>query len=252
MHRCMLIGYISELSNLKTELSALASLEEHMISQLTWMRQQHGEAEYDRTWTGKVLVLGRRAMGFYCIFRGLSSLINILLPATKPSADRSYPDRSYPDLLTSLIIMLLSLFSSDPAFPSPALKSDLSSILRQVNLALVGIIIWSSVRRVLRGVARALRMTSRNKTASFMLLVLAQLMGTYLLSTLIQLRTSFPPPLASDDSPADPQEVVNLFTTLPEYQFFGPVFDWSFLLAGGGAALVEWARDKMTDGPDVD
>lgn len=47
---------------------------------------------------------------------------------------------------------------------------------RTLSLALAGAIIASSIRMVLRGVARALRVASRNLGASLMLLMLAQLM----------------------------------------------------------------------------
>jgi len=51
--------------------------------------------------------------------------------------------------------------------------------MHQVNLAVVGAIIVGSIQRVLHGAARALRATpaSRNRVASLVLLVLAQLMA---------------------------------------------------------------------------
>jgi hypothetical protein len=125
---------------------------------------------------------------------------------------------------------------------------------------LVGAIIIGSVRRVLQGAARALRATpaSRNRVASLVLLVLAQLMarpllsfhpgggtdisdlkGIYLLSTLIQLRTSFPP--AIDGA------VAGLFATLPAYETFGSVFDWSFLTSAALAVVVEWMRGRAEE-----
>ena len=82
--------------------------------------------------------------------------------------------------------------------------------------------------------------------------------GIYLLSTLIQLRTSFPPPPSSPahqtpdpDSGMNPgagtdTSVVNLFSTLPEYQFFGALFDGAFLLAAGASAAVRWFGDRVT------
>ncbi|KAA1475759.1 hypothetical protein DENSPDRAFT_784045 [Dentipellis sp. KUC8613] len=214
----------SELTNLETELSALISLEAHMSNQLQWTRQQRASTEYDETLKGQLFILGRRAMGIYCIFRGLSSLINILMPSTTAG-----PARSYPDLLTTVLVAIFA--------PPPAQAAQITTALRQANLVLVGAVIGASVRRVLSGVTHALRIAS----GALILLVLAQLMGTYLLSTLVQLRTSFPPP--------EDQES-NVFSTLPEYQFFGPVFDWSFLLAATGAAAMQWARGVMSGGPD--
>ena len=53
---------------------------------------------------------------------------------------------------------------------------DIASFARQLSLILVGIIILSSIRMVLRGATRALHITSRNLAASLMLLSLAQIM----------------------------------------------------------------------------
>ena len=98
-----------------------------------------------------------------------------------------------------------------------------------------------------------LRVTNRNLGASMMLLLLAQIMvrlvytpvlesvphkfvkGIYLLSTLIQLRTSFP----SSDTEGD------LFKTLPEYVAFGGSFDGSFLAAVVVTGFVRWLDDKV-------
>lgn len=171
--------------------------------------------------------------------------------------------------------------------------------MRQLNLLLVGIIIAGSVRRVLKGVARALKLSGngvgiggrkeREKVGQIVILVLGEVMvrsppslplnspfpflikklareltttckqlrqGIYLLSTLIQLRTSFPPPAVSEigipTGELDPQEVTNLFSTLPAYEIFGPVFDWSFLLSVVLAAGGEWVRERFMGGGDDD
>ena len=59
--------------------------------------------------------------------------------------------------------------------------------------------------------------------------------GIYLLSTLIQLRTSFP----SSDAEGD------LFKTLPEYVAFGGSFDGSFLAAVVVTGFARWLDDKV-------
>ena len=59
--------------------------------------------------------------------------------------------------------------------------------------------------------------------------------GIYLLSTLIQLRTSFPS--------SDTEE--NLFKTLPEYIVFGGTFDGSFLVAAVVTGFARWLDDKV-------
>jgi hypothetical protein len=95
-----------------------------------------------------------------------------------------------------------------------------------------------------------------------MLLVLAQLMVghimihplvvalildaqvIYLLSTIIQLRTSFPPTLTAPSDDAS----VNLFTTIPEFAVFGSLFDFLFLISATASIFVRWAADKV-NGP---
>ncbi|KAI6142440.1 hypothetical protein BKA82DRAFT_4148219 [Pisolithus tinctorius] len=71
---------------------------------------------------------------------------------------------------------------------------------RKISLALVTVIILSCIRVALMGVMRLFRITSCSMSASLMLLVLAQLIGIYLLSTVVQLRTPFPPSADADTS----------------------------------------------------
>ncbi|KAI0297048.1 Abscisic acid G-protein coupled receptor-domain-containing protein [Multifurca ochricompacta] len=209
----------NELSNAEAELSALTSLEENMSSELRYLQQQYAEASFDRTWQGRLFVLMRHATGFYCIFRSLVSLSNIFVPAPHPVTPTD-SDRS-PDLLASTFLLLIPQLS-------PAAEAKFTYATRQVNLVLIGAVIIGSIRRVLRGVARALRATpaSRNRVASLVLLALAQLM----------LRTSFPP--ATDGTG------VGLFSMLPVYETFGAVFDGSFLASASLAVMIEWIRGR--------
>ncbi|KAI9435725.1 Abscisic acid G-protein coupled receptor-domain-containing protein [Lactarius indigo] len=222
----------NELSNAETELSALISLEENMASELRYLQQRYAEATFDRTWQGRLFVLMRHATGFYCIFRSLVSLSNVFLPASRPTTPSD--PRPGHDLLASTLLLLVP-------HSSPLTEANITYATRQANLVLVGAIIIGSIRRVLRGAARALRATpaSRNRVASLVLLVLAQLMGIYLLSTLVQLRTSFPP--AADGAGA------GLFAALPAYETFGSVFDWSFLASAGLGVAVEWMRERAEE-----
>ncbi|KAF7967421.1 hypothetical protein HWV62_34401 [Athelia sp. TMB] len=178
------------------------------------LQEIRDNAKFASTMRGRVFNWGGQLFAVYCVFRVISSSLNVLIPS------RNQSTRSYPDLITHLLAYLLSL----------------------ISLALVGVIILSSMRMLLRGVTRALRVTSRNLGASLMLLLLAQLMGIYLLSTIVQLRTSFPPPPTRPD--LDPAEA-NLFSTIPEYELFGSLFDGSFLIAAGFSAVARWTGERV-------
>jgi Abscisic acid G-protein coupled receptor len=63
----------------------------------------------------------------------------------------------------------------------------------------------------------------------------------YLLSTVVQMRASFPPPASQGEDP-----VVNLFSTIPEYELFGSLFDWAFLLTAVASAVLRWGAEKVS------
>ncbi|VDB92246.1 unnamed protein product [Peniophora sp. CBMAI 1063] len=226
-----------ELSALKTELTALSALERNMLADLQQLQERRVAETFDRTFTGALYVLLRRATGIYCIFRGFTSIMNLVLPSPTSSG----PGAGYPDVLTSLLTSVIGSLPFSQATVS-ALEEQVPWTIRQLNLIVVGAIILSSLRRVLV----ALRIVSgRGRGASTGgVLVLAQVMGIYFLSTLVQLRTSFPPSLDTEG------QDTNLFSTLPEYQLFGPVFDLSFLIAATVAGSSEYIRAKA--GEDID
>ena len=75
--------------------------------------------------------------------------------------------------------------------------------------------------------------------------------GVYLLATLIQLRTSFPPTTATTTTPLFDFEKVDenqsLFSTLPTFELFGNLFDITFLLSSAGCVGWKWF-DKAVNG----
>jgi len=199
-----------------------------MARNLEALRQRRDEARFSNTVKGRLFGVGGRFFAVYCVFRIISSIVNIFSPIR--SGDTTSTSS---DLVTQLLVYCVSLF------PSVRMEFDeIASVARQISLALVGVIILSSLRLVLTGVARILRVTNKNLGASLMLLLLAQLMGIYLLSTLIQLRTSFPSNNGED----------NLFSTLPEYVVFGGTFDGSFLLAVLVTGVVKWFDERVNGG----
>ncbi|PCH43230.1 hypothetical protein WOLCODRAFT_73912 [Wolfiporia cocos MD-104 SS10] len=227
------------------ELAGLETLEYEMSRNLDALRQRHADAQFGRTLFGRLVNWGGRLFAIYCIYRILNSAANLVIPARR-AANTQESATTGADMISMALAYVFALI------PSVDVSVDQVAVVsRQISLVLVGIIILSSLRLVLRGVARALRVTSRNLGASLMLLILAQLMGIYLLSTLIQLRTTFPPPPVRPDGGAD-DRTVNLFSTLPKYQLFGALFDGSFLVAAGGSAVVRWFGDRINSVGETD
>ncbi|KAF5366772.1 hypothetical protein D9758_006495 [Tetrapyrgos nigripes] len=256
------------------EMKGLEALEYQMTLNLEDLVMRRAEARFGHTVRGKLWNFGGRIFALYCAIRVLSSIVNILIPRslfTRPSQESSSTGINYPDLITKFLADVLSLVSANVDL------DELARIARQVSLVLVGAIVLSSIRMVLRGVGRVLRVTSKNLGASLMLLILAQLMGIYLLSTIVQMRNLFPPTLpfvpngsnSSSSNPNAPETETNsnpdingqcgpdsgncqgaetnLFSTIPPFEVFGRLFDWSFLCAAVVTASVLWFRRRLRD-----
>ena len=94
-------------------------------------------------------------------------------------------------------------------------------------------------------------------------LFIYSLQGIYLLSTIVQLRSSFPPPTPTpilDSSATTPTTsdsgltttttttitpTTNLFSTIPAFEVFGSLFDWSFLVAAAGTVVGRWSFERV-------
>ncbi|TFK71222.1 hypothetical protein BDN72DRAFT_958254 [Pluteus cervinus] len=266
------------------ELQGLEALEYQMSRNIEAMKQQRQRAKFAGTFRGRLYNFCGRLFAYYCIVRVFSSLANVVIPLGLRSSSPQ-KRQTYPDLLTDIIATLLTLAAKPSDLPGVGvgtereLKEVVAVYVRQISLVLVGVIILTSLRLVLRGVTRALRVTSRNLAASLMLLLLAQLMGMYLLSTIVQLRVSFPPPspnsiisppsLSSGDTTTtesdsitataavviassvagaltdSPTTPTNLFSTIPEYEVFGSLFDGSFLLSAFLFGALRWGAEKV-------
>ncbi|KAF8170773.1 G protein-coupled receptor 89 [Pholiota molesta] len=228
--------------SLTLEIQGLEALEFQMTRNLEALRERREAAVFASTFKGRIFNMMGRLFMAYCMIRIISSVYNVLFVSTRQLSSTT-------DLITDLLASLLSRLSS-----AEVKTEELASFARQLSLMLVGIIILSSIRLVLRGVTRALHVTSRNLAASLMLLVLAQIMTIYMLSTIVQMRSSFPPPppsipVGSSESVAD---TTNLFSTIPAYEVFGSLFDWSFLLAAGASVFVRWGAEKVNGTGNID
>ncbi|KAG8883990.1 hypothetical protein FRB97_005434 [Tulasnella sp. 331] len=272
----------AEASGLQREILGLEMLEREMANEVNQLKTRKTRIEFSRTWKGKLWKWIGWTFGAYCVFRILSSLVNLLLPhqvSTDPSSPGSLPPRRTPDLITGLVVYLLSLIPlpSSLSFLHLTSPDKIAAVARQVSLVLVGCIVLVSVRGVLRGIGRVLRLMSGTSTtrrdqdgsaggsgrslmANFMLLVLAQVMvsdmqgprhritklinvvakGLYLLSTLIQLRNSFTGTLIDGEENQNGEGVAVLFASLPSYEVFNALFDWTFLSSAGLTALGRW------------
>lgn len=169
---------------------------------------------------------------------------------------------------------------------------DVPTWSRGISLILTGVLILSSLTQVMRSLSKILRLTSKTVGAGFLLLSLGQLFvrflcirffflkfeltpprlalikTTYVISLLIQLRTSLPPTLPESDPFGnhgnytgidydDPsfidlsQKDDSLLSTLPDFRVFGRLFDIMFLLAAATTALYRYIVLMVASADDM-
>lgn len=108
------------------------------------------------------------------------AFINVLLPQrSQPSSSSGgRTTTNYSDVIAELLGHIVSTTASATIGEDENGSGlyDVALVARQISLVMVGVIIFSSIRVVFRGVTRALKVTSRNLGASLLLLLLAQLM----------------------------------------------------------------------------
>ncbi|KAJ3811783.1 G protein-coupled receptor 89 [Lentinula aff. lateritia] len=258
----------------EAEVAGLQMLYEQMDHNLSDLKRRKQDELFQRTIWGRMYGVVRLCMAIYWIARIIWTIVKVLIYQNFFASSLS-PSTNYPDLISKLLADLLSfihwrhfedhnhdLLTGSDNGQTPAdlgeTQEKIKVIARQISLLFVGLVVLISIRMVLRGVSRILsRMTKlklrRNLGASVMLVLLAQLMGIYLLSTIVQLRASFPPPAVSSfpipelafESDIATGEATNLFTTIPPFEVFGSLFDGAFLLAATLSILVRWMGNKI-------
>lgn len=135
-----------------------------MTRNLETLRERYETAKFAGTFKGWIFnVMGKLFM-VYCVIRVISVRFLLFIPVSLehlqttlqsiynvvflPSR-RTSSTTTYPDLITDLLAYLLSHLSS-----YEIKTEELASFSRQLSLVLVGIIILSSIRLVLRGATR--------------------------------------------------------------------------------------------------
>ncbi|KAF9073990.1 G protein-coupled receptor 89 [Rhodocollybia butyracea] len=240
----------------EAEVAGLQLLYEQMERNLGDLKRRKYDDKFRRTLRGRLYGFIGFSMAIYWLGRIIWTTVNVLIYRNFFASSSSSPSTNYPDLISKILGDLVSFIHRHPPDLSQTTPADLSLletqeqiklVARQISLFFVGLVILTSIRLVLRGVSRILsRMTKlklkRNLGASVMLMLLAQLIGVYLLSTIVQLRNSFPPPeVPSSES----GETTNLFSTVPVFEVFGSLFDGAFLFAAATSIVVRWMGGKI-------
>lgn len=126
------------------------------------MRERKRNHDYARTFQGRFYILIGYAFAIYCGARVLLCLPSLFFPTVDPDTSKG----SNGDWISFLIAFALSKLP---------IEVDVGVWSRAISLAFTGIIILSSLSRVLRGLTRVLQLSSKSIGTGFLLLTLGQL-----------------------------------------------------------------------------
>ncbi|KAK4685669.1 hypothetical protein P7C73_g4469, partial [Tremellales sp. Uapishka_1] len=253
---------VIETASLQAELRGLQAMERQVARSLSAMKARKRRQGFGQTLRGKAYNVAGYIFAIYCVARVLMCLTSIFFPPLSTSQLPNSSDDAQPEGKGNTngdwISFLLALGVSH--LPTGSFDIDVAVWSRGISLLLTGVLILSSLTQVLRSVSRIVRLTSKTVGAGFLLLGLGQLFATYVISLLVQLRTSIPPSPTIDTDPFSPfysgsnsteplltstHSHDSLLSTLPDFRVFGRLFDVVFLMAAGGTAVYRYIAMKV-------
>ncbi|WWC62152.1 uncharacterized protein I303_104744 [Kwoniella dejecticola CBS 10117] len=252
-----------EAISLQAELSGLKTMEHQVSKSLKAMKLRKKHQDFGQTFRGQLYNLFGYVFAIYCAARLLMCLPSLFFaPLTRSQASGDTPQEGKGNTNGDWISFLLALAISK--LPAGSIDIDVPSWSRSISIILTGVLIMSSLAQVMRSLNKVLRLTSKTVGAGFLLLSLGQLFATYVISLLVQLRTSLPPaPLESSASTSSggsidyaahldtSQTDHSLLSTLPDFRVFGRLFDVTFLFAALGTAVFRYVAMKVNGADDV-
>lgn len=181
----------TELATLRLEISGLETMSQSLSSSLSILKSRHTAQTQATTPTGRLLLVTSYAFSLYCLARILTTSLTTIRRYLQPS---SRPITASTDPITTSLALLAKHW--DPTL-------DRAAWSRQIAFLLSGLMLLASFNAVLQTVLLFSRFTpaSARKVltsaqSNFALLV-AQISGTYVVSSALLLRSNLPKEMGS-------------------------------------------------------
>ncbi|OWZ78966.1 hypothetical protein C365_02615 [Cryptococcus neoformans Bt85] len=260
-------GENNQTASLEAELRGLETMEMQVSRSIKAMKARKRRQDFGHTFRGQIYNILGYVFAIYCAARLLMCLPSLFFaPRTAEQESGEIPIEGKGNTNGDWISFFLALAISK--LPRDFADIDVPTWSRGISLILTGVLILSSLTQVMRSLSKILRLTSKTVGAGFLLLSLGQLFTTYVISLLIQLRTSLPPTLPESDPFGnhgnytgidydDPsfidlsQKDDSLLSTLPDFRVFGRLFDVMFLLAAATTALYRYIVLMVASADDM-
>lgn len=196
-------GGNSELvSALNSEISGIEELSRQLFLQLVEMRNMRERIVYSRSWQGKYFDVVGHFFSLYCIWKIFISTVNIVFDRVGKV-----------DPITRGI---------DIAIHAMGIDLDVTFWSQHISFIAVGIIVVSSIRGLLITLTKFFFAISSSKSSNVIVLLLAQIMGMYFVSSVVLMRMNVP---------EDYRAIITKVLGSLQFSFYHRWFDLIFLLS---------------------
>lgn len=203
------------IAQIKLEIDGLEELSRQLFLEVHENRNMLERIEWSKTWKGKYFNFLGYIFSGYCIWKIFICTINIIF-------DRV--GKKDPVTRGIEIAVLWMGFNFDVNFWS-----------QQVSFYLVGCIVVTSIRGLLLTLTKFFNRMSSSKSSNIIVLVLAQIMGMYFVSSVLLLRMNMP---------AQYRKIITQVLGALQFNFYHRWFDVIFLVSALGSIVTLYLAHK--------
>lgn len=214
----LLISPDSEsLSELKSSCATLEELTRQLFLELVELRQMQQRIDWSKTYKGIFFNFLGYIFSVYCVGKILNCTYNLIL-----------------DRVAKVDIITRGL---QIVYTHVGLEIDVGVVVQHLSFALVGIIVFTSIRGLLITLTKWFYALSSSKSSNIIVLVLAQLMGMYFVSSVLLMRMNVP---------LEYRKIITQVLGDLQFQFYHKWFDLIFLFSAIMSIGVLWVVHKSS------
>ncbi|RKP16513.1 G protein-coupled receptor 89C [Rozella allomycis CSF55] len=204
-------------NQLRKEVDALLILSEQIYLELDEMYAEKERLLFAKSWKGQYYNFLGYIFSVYCVYKIIISIINIVFDRMGKS-----------DPVTTGMGILIHYFN---------VNFDVQFWSQQISFALVGILIFTSVRGLLLQLIKFFRSYSNQERSGIMVLFSAQIMGMYFLSSVIMLRMNLP---------AEYRTIIVDVLSDIKFDFYHRWFDVIFLISAVTSVIIIYVNQSKS------
>lgn len=230
---------------LREEISSLEELSRHLFLEIVELRNMQERAEWSRTWKGIYFNFLGYFFSIYCCWKiFIVRPQPAILPNIHPYRLLTKPNSVFTSFQCTFNIVLDRVGRVDPVTRGleicvhwMGLEIDVRFWSQHVSFILVGCIVVTSIRGLLLTLTKFFYAISSSKSSNIIVLVLAQIMGMYFVSSVLLMRMNMP---------SEYRIIITQVLGDLQFSFYHRWFDVIFLVSAISSIVFLFLAHKQT------